>query len=133
MRDGKKIIPASSKRRREAKRTKRHQPNSSRICEECGREFGTHQALNSHKWRAHTEEGRAHNNAPRGKKKPPWNAGKSGYHLSPIILRHCEFCGKQFDITRSIFAKVCSRKCLKALAEQKKNGALAESGNAPAR
>ena len=42
-------------------------------CNLCQREFKTYQALNSHKWRSHTEEGK--NLKPSGNRKIPWNKG----------------------------------------------------------
>jgi hypothetical protein len=43
------------------------------ICNLCQREFKTYQALNSHKWRSHTEKGKGHK--PTGNNKSPWNKG----------------------------------------------------------
>lgn len=42
-------------------------------CNLCQREFKTYQALNSHKWRAHTESGKKLK--PTGNNKTPWNKG----------------------------------------------------------
>jgi hypothetical protein len=42
-------------------------------CTDCEREFKTYQALNSHKWRSHTEMGKSHKPTPINT--TPWNKG----------------------------------------------------------
>ena len=74
-------------------------------CIVCSREFKTAQALNSHKWRAHTEEGRNHKIPGR----PPWNKGKKS--KPKLVDLVCKVCGSSFSKEKTKATKCCSSRC----------------------